>query len=83
MKNRLKSILLANAVFGIVTINNIVSGTFDRVDVRPKYPIERSILDVQVDRVIQQNYSEEQILSVSCSTKTGQICPRKIMLWDI
>jgi Protein of unknown function (DUF3421) len=34
MKNRLKSILLANAVFAIVTINNIGFGAFDRVNAK-------------------------------------------------
>jgi hypothetical protein len=48
MKNKLKSIVLAIAVFAIVIVNNIGIGSFDRVDARPTSSTDGSqIQDIQ------------------------------------
>ena len=65
MKNRLKSIVLAIAVFEIVMVNNIRFGSFvgiaspweNRVDARPPFSRDGSVIDIQAAPVIRRNYS--------------------------
>jgi hypothetical protein len=58
MKNKLKSIVLAIAIFAIVIVNNIGFGSFDRVDARPTFSREGSqIKDIQTIRTMRRrNY---------------------------
>lgn len=59
MKNRLKSMMLAIAVFAIVLVNSIGLGlgAFDRVDARPPFSRDGSVIDIQTAPVIRRNYS--------------------------